>query len=130
MLSHTQVVDLRCHSAHDPYRIQDEVPLLQIFSQSPGYDPIPRWVGVHGLYHKFVGLSMDHAVASVATIFVGLFAPVQNMLIPTLQASSITIMHASVNFLYFASTVDCPQTTTRHTRGASFMYFIQSASKP
>jgi hypothetical protein len=83
MLSHTQVVDLRCRSTRDPYRIQ-EVPLLQRFSQSPRYDPIPRWVGVHGLCHKYVGLfmisygsNMNHAVASVANIFVGLFAPVR-----------------------------------------------------
>jgi hypothetical protein len=83
MLSHTQVVDLRCCSAHDSYRIQ-EVPLLQRSPQSPRYDPIPRWVGVHGLYHKYVGLfmisygsDMNHAVVSVANILVDLFAPVR-----------------------------------------------------
>jgi hypothetical protein len=83
MLSHTQVVDLRCRSAHDPYRIR-EIPLLQRLSQSPGYDPMLRWVGIHGLYHKFVSLFMisygsnvNHAVASVANIFVGLLAPVR-----------------------------------------------------
>jgi hypothetical protein len=83
MLSHAQVADLRCRSTHDPYCIQD-VPLLQRFSQLPGYDSILRWVGVYGLYHKVVGLfmisygsNMNHAVASVANIFVGLFAPVR-----------------------------------------------------
>jgi hypothetical protein len=33
-----------------------EVALLQRLSQSPGYDSTPWWVGVHGLYHKFVSL--------------------------------------------------------------------------
>ena len=100
MLPHTQVVDLRRCSARRPYRIQ-KVTILQRFSQSPHYHSLPRWAGIHDLYHKYVvlfmfsyGSNMSHAVASIANIFVDLFAPVRlHVFESTRHANRLPIRH-------------------------------------
>ncbi|KAJ8584663.1 hypothetical protein M405DRAFT_936477 [Rhizopogon salebrosus TDB-379] len=61
-------------------------------------------------------------MASVANIFVGLFAPVR--LCAPRSAEHANTHPSDVVHCHYGGT------TTRHTRGASFTYLIQSASKP